>query len=236
MSFFKSDDSPATAAASAAPVDIHGAAPGIAAGRSYVISTGGQLDDMVAALVRNTHDSDARTRKGMSQALFDIGLRQPNLVASSIFDFLVNDNKHSQAHRVQLLESLEKVVSERRDQLDAELCRNSLTLALADMVRSKDVVPDWQGAASTLLVSLGMRFPDDLMKELLKLFAPGAVPHYFVIKTFGDFLPVSSATALPFGRCLSMSVDSVVVTVNMSSSFVDVVVGVLCVVRRIEIF
>jgi 2-keto-3-deoxy-L-rhamnonate aldolase RhmA len=54
--------------------------------------------------------TDLRTRKGMTTALFDIGLRQPNLVASSIFDFLVNDTKHSQAHRVQLLQSLEKVV------------------------------------------------------------------------------------------------------------------------------
>lgn len=64
---------------------------------------------------------------------------------------------------MQLLESLEKVVTERRDLLDAELCKNILALAMSDMVRSKDVVPDWQGAASTLLVSLGMRFPDELV-------------------------------------------------------------------------
>jgi hypothetical protein len=29
-----------------------------------------------------------------------------------------------------------------------------------------------------------VRFPEDLMKELMALFGPGVVPHYFVIKTF----------------------------------------------------
>ena len=80
---------------------------------------------------------------------------------------------------------------------DAGLCDKVLKLALSDMVRSKDVVPEWQGAASKLCVSLGMRFPDQLMKELLALFPPGSVPHYFVIKTFGDFLPANPLAAVP---------------------------------------
>lgn len=175
----------------------HGAAPGIAAGRSYQISTGGQLDEMVVALIRSAHDPDARTQKAFSTALFDLGLRQPNLVASSLFDYLVNDSKHTQAHRVQLLAALERVISERREQLDAALCQQCLALALADMVRVKEVVPAWQGAASGVLITLGMRFPDELMKELLKLFSPGTVPHYFVVKTFGDFLPANPLAAVP---------------------------------------
>ena len=61
--------------------------------------------------------SDARTQKAISQSLVDIGMRQPNLVVSTAFDFLVNDKKHSKGHRVQLLEVLERVLNERRDKL-----------------------------------------------------------------------------------------------------------------------
>ena len=35
--------------------------------------------------------SDARAQKSISQALVDIGMKQPNLVVSAVYDFLVND-------------------------------------------------------------------------------------------------------------------------------------------------
>jgi hypothetical protein len=152
----------------------------------------------VNSLIRAAHDSDARTRKALTQSLCDIGMRQPNLVVSAVFDFLIRDSKHSQAHRVQLLEIAERVLNDRRDLCDAALLREQfLSLALADLVRVKDVVPDWQGAASQLAVSIGMRFPDDLMRDLLALFSPGNVPHYFVIKTFADFVPANPLAAVP---------------------------------------
>jgi hypothetical protein len=46
---------------------------------------------------------------------------------------------------------------------------------------------DWQGAASAVLVSAGMRWPDLVMDQLLARFSPGSLPHYFVMKTLGDF-------------------------------------------------
>lgn len=49
-------------------------------------------------------------------------------------------------------------------------------------------MPDWQQAASSVIVSLGMRFPNQIMEELLKRFEPGTLPHYFVMKTLGDFV------------------------------------------------
>jgi hypothetical protein len=181
-----------------AEYDVHGNVSGVDSSKNYTLSTGGQIDELVVSLIRSAHDADARTRKALSQALVDVGMRQPNLVASAVFDFLVHDQKHSQAHRVQLLDVAERVLNERRDACDAELLRSHLlSLALADLVRVKDVVPDWQGAASQLAVSIGMRFPDDLMRDLLALFSPGTVPHYFVIKTFADFVPANALAAVP---------------------------------------
>jgi hypothetical protein len=59
--------------------------------------------------------------------------------------------------------------------------------------RWQEVIPEWQQAASTMLVSLGMRFPKQLMEELMKRFSPGTVPHYFVMKTMGDFASANGA-------------------------------------------
>ena len=49
-------------------------------------------------------------------------------------------------------------------------------------------MPDWQQAASSVLVSLGVRWPNQIMDELLKRFESGSLPHYFVMKTLGDFV------------------------------------------------
>ena len=50
----------------------------------------------------------------------------------------------------------------------------------------QDVVPEWQGAASALLTTLGISHAPAVLQELLKRFQPGTTPHYFVVKTTGD--------------------------------------------------
>jgi hypothetical protein len=52
----------------------------------------------------------------------------------------------------------------------------------------QEVIPEWQTAASQVLVSLGMRFPNEILDELMKKFPIGIIPHYFVVKTLGDFV------------------------------------------------
>lgn len=53
------------------------------------------------------------------------------------------------------------------------------------------------------------------MKELLKLFSPGTVPHYFVIKTFGDFLPANPLAAVPKLREVLARVLPVLASIKM---------------------
>lgn len=47
-------------------------------------------------------------------------------------------------------------------------------------------MPEWQTAASGVLVSLGARFCDEVMDEMLQRFQPGILPHFFVIQTIGN--------------------------------------------------
>lgn len=48
------------------------------------------------------------------------------------------------------------------------------------------MIPEWQGAASAVLTTLGISHAPAVLQELLKRFQPGSTPHYFVVKTTGD--------------------------------------------------
>lgn len=50
----------------------------------------------------------------------------------------------------------------------------------------QEVVPDWQNAASGLLVALGEQYCDEVMSEMFERFQPGTLPHYFVVRTIGN--------------------------------------------------
>lgn len=52
---------------------------------------------------------------------------------------------------------------------------------------SKEIVPDWQSAASAVIVAVGSTYGQIVLDVLKDLFQPGSVPHYFVVKTMGDF-------------------------------------------------
>lgn len=47
-------------------------------------------------------------------------------------------------------------------------------------------MPEWQTAASGVLVAMGTRFCDEVMDEMLQRFQPGVLPHFFVVQTIGN--------------------------------------------------
>ena len=51
----------------------------------------------------------------------------------------------------------------------------------------QDVEPDWQTAASEVLVALGTKFDHEVMAEMLEKLAPGSLPHYFIVQTLASF-------------------------------------------------
>lgn len=57
------------------------------------------------------------------------------------------------------------------------------------------MIPEWQSAASDILVTMGTVFVNEVMQETLKKFVPGSLPHFFVIQTFGN-LAVANGTPI----------------------------------------
>ena len=46
-------------------------------------------------------------------------------------------------------------------------------------------MPEWQTAASSLLTTLGLRYADKVLAQLMLKFPPGGHPHYFVVRSLG---------------------------------------------------
>ena len=80
---------------------------------------------------------------------------------------------------------MEKICKSHIELVSEELATKLIALASVELTMTTEVIPDWQGAASQLLSTLGIRYAELVMKELLVKFQPGGNPHYFVVYTLG---------------------------------------------------
>lgn len=60
----------------------------------------------------------------------------------------------------------------------------------------QEVIPEWQNAASSVLVAIGVRHCNDVMSELLDKFQPGSLPHYFVVQTLASLATANGGQLL----------------------------------------
>ncbi|XP_041376876.1 maestro heat-like repeat-containing protein family member 1 [Gigantopelta aegis] len=158
-------------------------------------STGGQVDEsgtfivqseMTMALIDSANDRNPDTRAIIANSLFELGKRRSSLVLSCCYSFLQKHSKLSTDHRVVILNSVERIVKEVLDTLDPGLATELIQQAAKELTQSKEVEPDWQTAASGVLVALGAKYCDEVMGELLERFQPGTIPHFFVVQTLGN--------------------------------------------------
>ena len=80
---------------------------------------------------------------------------------------------------------MEKISKSHIEDVGEEMATKLVTLASAELTMTTDVEPEWQGAASQLLSTMGIRHAQLVMKELLTKFQPGGNPHYFVVYCLG---------------------------------------------------
>lgn len=111
--------------------------------------------------------------------------------------FPITHTQLARVHRIILLKLMEKICKAHIECVSEDQASKLITLSSAELTMSTEVTPDWQGAASRLLSTLGIRYAHLVMKELLVKFQPGGNPHYFVVFTLG-LLATSN------GRCLDL--------------------------------
>lgn len=171
--------------------------------------TGGHVDDLVLALIDAAYDKKSDVRHDMTTALHNLGKKQPELVLSSCNIYLQKHQKLVQGHRVLLLDMMTKIIKDTGSNISLDLSKELILLASNELTKSKDIVPEWQTAASNVLVALGTNFSQEVMVEMLQKIIPGTLPHYFVILTMANMAKENVFGVVPFlkdifSRMLSM--------------------------------
>ncbi|XP_067855622.1 maestro heat-like repeat-containing protein family member 1 [Heptranchias perlo] len=156
------------------------------------------IEAFSVALIDAAFDKDESVRQEISQALRELGCRHPTLVLMAGHQYLTKHGKLVQVHRIIILNSMEAIVKDTINQLDQPLAKKIISLASEEMTRSKEVLPEWQEAASNLLVALGCRFINEVMEEILQKFQPGVLPHFFVVRTLANLSMANVYGMVPF--------------------------------------
>ncbi|XP_014749290.1 PREDICTED: maestro heat-like repeat-containing protein family member 1 [Sturnus vulgaris] len=87
--------------------------------------------------------------------------------------------------RALILRSMGSVIRNHLQDLGKSTAGGIVGLAVQEMTKSKDWIPEWQEAAGDVLVEIGKKFLNLVMEEILGKFQPGIVPHPCVLRTFG---------------------------------------------------
>uniref|UniRef100_A0A7N8YLQ4 Maestro heat-like repeat family member 1 n=1 Tax=Mastacembelus armatus TaxID=205130 RepID=A0A7N8YLQ4_9TELE len=132
------------------------------------------------------------------KSMLTLGKQQPDRVLAMCQDYLLKHPKLVVSHRVVILRTIELIVGCRVEAIGSPRIKNIISLASDEMTRSKEVIPDWQQAASNILVAVGNRHINDIMEEILGKFQPGVLPHIYVVQTLASLSDSNVYGMVPF--------------------------------------
>ncbi|XP_066480065.1 maestro heat-like repeat-containing protein family member 1 isoform X2 [Tiliqua scincoides] len=153
---------------------------------------------LATTLMDATTDKDPLVHEQIFSALCYLGGAEPEGVLNACEEYLRQHDKLAYPHRVIILRAMEAVVKSSLSRLDKSTAKIVILLASSEMTKSKDLVLEWQQAASSVLVAVGRRFINKVMEEVLTKFQPGVLPHYFVVQTFANLSVTNVFGMVPF--------------------------------------
>ncbi|XP_022357822.1 maestro heat-like repeat-containing protein family member 1 isoform X6 [Enhydra lutris kenyoni] len=153
---------------------------------------------LAAILLDAITDKDPLVQEQVCGALCALGEAAPEEALGACEEYLRQHEKLAHPYRTMILRAMEVVVSSHIGELDKAKARAVTLLASSEMTRAKDLVCDWQRAASDVLVAVGKRFVGTVMEELLSKFQPGALPHCSVVQTLANLAASNVFGMVPF--------------------------------------
>uniref|UniRef100_A0A3Q3N7I0 Maestro heat-like repeat family member 1 n=1 Tax=Mastacembelus armatus TaxID=205130 RepID=A0A3Q3N7I0_9TELE len=150
------------------------------------------------ALLDAANDKDPEVQEQVRKSMLTLGKQQPDRVLAMCQDYLLKHPKLVVSHRVVILRTIELIVGCRVEAIGSPRIKNIISLASDEMTRSKEVIPDWQQAASNILVAVGNRHINDIMEEILGKFQPGVLPHIYVVQTLASLSDSNVYGMVPF--------------------------------------
>ncbi|XP_034409167.1 maestro heat-like repeat-containing protein family member 1 isoform X2 [Cyclopterus lumpus] len=156
------------------------------------------VEQVTLALLDAATDKDSEVQEQVRKSMLTLGKQQPDRVLAMCQDYLLKHPKLVVSHRVVILQTIELIVGCRIDAISCPRIKSIISLASDEMTRSKEVVPDWQQAASNILVAVGNKYINDIMEEILSKFQPGLLPHFFVVQTLANLSDSNVYGMVPF--------------------------------------
>ncbi|MEQ2299030.1 hypothetical protein AMECASPLE_011400 [Ameca splendens] len=144
------------------------------------------VEQVTLALLDAANDKDSEVQDQVRKSMLTLGKQQPDRVLAMCQDYLLKNPKLVVSHRVVILQTIKLIVGCRIEEISAPRIKSIISLASDEMTRSKEVIPDWQQAASNILVAVGNKHINDIMEEILSKFQPGVLPHFFVVQTLAN--------------------------------------------------
>lgn len=156
------------------------------------------VEQVTLALLDAATDKDSEVQEQVRKSILTLGKQQPDRVLAMCQDYLLKHPKLVVTHRVVILRTIELIVGCRIEEISPSRIKSIISLASDEMTRSKEVIPDWQQAASNILVAVGNKHINDIMEEILSKFQPGVLPHFFVVQTLANLSDSNVYGMVPF--------------------------------------
>lgn len=153
---------------------------------------------LAATLMDASMDKDPDVQEQIYSSLCFMGDKAPVEVLEACDTYLRQHDKLSYAHRTIILRAMETVIRNSLSALSKETAKLTILLASMEMTKSKDIVFEWQQAASNVLVAVGRRYINSVMEEILLKFQPGVLPHFFIMQTLANLSTANVFGMVPF--------------------------------------
>ncbi|XP_067366221.1 maestro heat-like repeat-containing protein family member 1 isoform X1 [Channa argus] len=156
------------------------------------------VEQVTLALLDAANDKDSEVQEQVRKSMLTLGKQHPDRVLAMCQDYLLKHPKLVVSHRVVILQTIELIVSCKIEEVSFPRIKSIISLASDEMTRSKEVIPDWQQAASNIMVAVGNKHINDIMEEILSKFQPGVLPHFFVVQTLANLSDSNVYGMVPF--------------------------------------
>uniref|UniRef100_G1RHT7 Uncharacterized protein n=1 Tax=Nomascus leucogenys TaxID=61853 RepID=G1RHT7_NOMLE len=144
-------------------------------------------------------DKDPLVQEQVCSALCSLGEVRPVETLCACEEYLrQHDKVFMLLGGVGVVRAMVEGLSSRASELDKDTASTIILLASSEMTKTKDLVWDWQQAASGVLVAVGRQFISKVMEELLRRLHPGTLPHCAVLHTLASLSVANAFGVVPF--------------------------------------
>jgi maestro heat-like repeat-containing protein family member 1 len=151
------------------------------------IKTFNLLQDIVKGLIVAINDPEKNIQEEIHESLCKIGKQEPLMVLSKTLGFLNSTSRSNKEHRILLMNALTEIINKNDFKWTKEIGEALIVMSCQEMIAESSIDHTWQESSSKLLISMARIAPKKVANELLEYLPSNTPPHYFVIKTLGDF-------------------------------------------------